>query len=112
MVKKINKEQISAPSPLSSHPIENPLHQSTGIAPFTAGRFDVSASVVGSPMDPRVSQSNSQSLKTLSLRQFQSFLQAACVYRRQIQAMAASTDAFVRALQELSDTVPNGNYYN
>jgi hypothetical protein len=56
------------------------------------------------PADPRHSMPKDQ---TLTLRQYQSFIQATSVYRRQIQAMAGATETFVRALQELSDCVPN-----
>ncbi|KAH6563476.1 hypothetical protein BASA60_010686 [Batrachochytrium salamandrivorans] len=63
------------------------------------------------PMDPRRLRL-SDAPPTLNLRQYQSFAQAASAYRRQIQAMAAATDTFVRALEELSDCVPAAQLVN
>ena len=129
MSRKIRKEQISAPSPLlpsqihsfslvdrkqmqdskrrmdRSESLPTQVAQSS-ISPFTAGRFDASASVVGGPADPRTHQSNTPT--TLTVRQYQNFCQAISVYRRQIQAMGAATETLVRALEELSDCVPAG----
>ncbi|KAJ3250152.1 hypothetical protein HK104_007499, partial [Borealophlyctis nickersoniae] len=42
----------------------------------------------------------------LTMRQYQSFVQALAVYRRQVHALAAASETFVRALEELSDCVP------
>lgn len=47
--------------------------------------------------------------KTLSFRQYQTFAQSLGAYKRQIQAMSAATEVFVRALQDLADCVPQAN---
>ncbi|KAJ3098708.1 hypothetical protein HDU96_010977 [Phlyctochytrium bullatum] len=75
------------------------------IAPFSAGRFDSSASVAGGPSDPRILRQQMEPQK-LTMRGYQTFVQALGSYRRQIQAMAAASEAFVRALEDLSDYVP------
>ncbi|KAI8915543.1 hypothetical protein EDD86DRAFT_196300 [Gorgonomyces haynaldii] len=110
--KRITKDQISGPSPLITTSFTTPLRPlpiEKDTIPFTAGRFDASASVVGGPGDPRTHE---QKPKTMTLIQFQSFCQALAVYRRQIQAMAAATETFVRALEELSDCVPAAHVQN
>jgi hypothetical protein len=42
----------------------------------------------------------------LSMRGLQTFVQALGSYRRQIQAMANASEAFVRALEDLAEFVP------
>ncbi|KAH9273473.1 hypothetical protein BASA83_004139 [Batrachochytrium salamandrivorans] len=104
-------------SPVPAGAVQLPVHHlqsppiRTAVTPFSAGRFDVSASIAGGPMDPRRLRL-SDAPPTLNLRQYQSFAQAASAYRRQIQAMAAATDTFVRALEELSDCVPAAQLVN
>ncbi|KAJ1342984.1 hypothetical protein BSLG_002491 [Batrachochytrium salamandrivorans] len=104
-------------SPAPAGAVQLPVHHlqsppiRTAVTPFSAGRFDVSASIAGGPMDPRRLRL-SDAPPTLNLRQYQSFAQAASAYRRQIQAMAAATDTFVRALEELSDCVPAAQLVN
>ncbi|KAI8835125.1 hypothetical protein BC829DRAFT_365452 [Chytridium lagenaria] len=78
------------------------------IAPFSAGRFDSSASVAGGPSDPRILRQNMEPSK-LSMRGYQTFVQALGSYRRQIQAMAKASDMFVRALEDLSEFVPGAD---
>ncbi|KNC98954.1 uncharacterized protein SPPG_05913 [Spizellomyces punctatus DAOM BR117] len=75
------------------------------IAPFSAGRFDSSASVAGGPNDPRVIKARLPPPR-LTMRQYQSFVQALAVYRRQVQALAAASETFVRALEDLAEFVP------
>jgi hypothetical protein len=45
----------------------------------------------------------------LTLRQYQTFAQSLGAYKRQIQAISAATEVFVRALQDLADCVPQAN---
>ncbi|EGF82877.1 hypothetical protein BATDEDRAFT_86391 [Batrachochytrium dendrobatidis JAM81] len=99
----------SSPQPANPAALQPMAH--AAITPFSAGRFDISASIAGGPLDPR-RQKLSDAPPTLNLRQYQSFTQAVAVYRRQIQAMAAATDTFVRALEELSDCVPAAQLSN
>ncbi|KAI8899013.1 hypothetical protein BC833DRAFT_587437 [Globomyces pollinis-pini] len=87
---------------LSSPELKKPI--SAGIVPFAVGRHDVSVSVVGGPADPR--RYESDELKTLSLMKYQTFVQALSAYKRQIQAMSAATETFVRELQDFADCVP------
>ncbi|KAJ3192551.1 hypothetical protein HK101_006318 [Irineochytrium annulatum] len=75
------------------------------IAPFSAGRFDSSASVAGGPQDPRIIRQGMEPSK-LAMRGYQTFVQALGSYRRQIQAMGAASEAFVRALEDLAEFVP------
>lgn len=69
----------------------------------TIERMDVSASVSGGPMDPRHRK------QVLTHRTYQSFVQALAAYRRQINAMSAATETFVRSLEEISSTVQSAN---
>jgi hypothetical protein len=111
MVRRINKNDISSPKPFlgtdrintveAARPKKNPL------IPFAVGRHDVSVSVVGGPQDPRTYEPNV--LKTLSYRQFQTFVQALCSYKKQIQTLAMVTETLVQQLQEMADCVPQAN---
>ncbi|KAJ3415350.1 hypothetical protein HDV05_005087 [Chytridiales sp. JEL 0842] len=74
------------------------------VVPFAAGRFDSSASIAGSPLDPRFLKAQREPPK-LSTRDLQNFVQALGSYRRQIQAMAAASEAFVRALEDFAEFV-------
>ncbi|KAJ3057203.1 hypothetical protein HK102_011086 [Quaeritorhiza haematococci] len=113
---KISKADISHPIQLNQSPafadsgvalpvevISSP--QGPAIEPFSNGRFDSSASVAGGPNDPRMIRAN-QPPPTLTLRQFQSFVQALGAFRRQVQAMSAASETFVRALEEMAEYVP------
>ncbi|KAJ3033310.1 hypothetical protein HDV00_006500, partial [Rhizophlyctis rosea] len=115
---RISKSDISSPTPLNPALIaadsgislteavrEAASAGAPAITPFSAGRFDASASVAGGPSDPRLLRSKMDPQK-LTMRQYQSFLQALAVYRRQVLALAAASETFVRALEELSDCVP------
>ncbi|KAI9011380.1 hypothetical protein BC832DRAFT_529480 [Gaertneriomyces semiglobifer] len=75
------------------------------ILPFSPGRFDSSASVAGGPNDPKLIRARLPPPK-LTMRQYQSFVQALGSYRRQVQALAAASETFVRTLEEISDFVP------
>ncbi|KAJ3019925.1 hypothetical protein HKX48_001569 [Thoreauomyces humboldtii] len=89
----------------NSHP-NSPTHPlPPSIPPFSAGRFDSSASVAGGPNDPKILRRNLPPPR-LTLRQYQSFVQALAVYRRQVLAMARAGETFARALEELADFVP------
>jgi hypothetical protein len=110
---KINKNDISAPTPL--HPPKSidsaiDIKVEQGYVPFAVGRHDVSVSIAGTPHDPRKLQPKGP--KTLSFMQYQTFVQALSAYKRQIQAMSAATETFVRALQEFSDCVPQANIHD
>ncbi|KAJ3321049.1 hypothetical protein HDV06_004607 [Boothiomyces sp. JEL0866] len=123
MAKRITKNDISGPTPLQT--TNQYLKQSfdsgidvrsenqrkqvqqnnfTGAIPFAVGRHDVSVSVAGGPYDPRNNESKEP--KTMTYMQYQTFVHAIGAYKRQIQAMAAATETFVRALQEVADCVP------
>ncbi|KAJ3047846.1 hypothetical protein HK097_011127, partial [Rhizophlyctis rosea] len=115
---KISKSDISSPTPLnpallaadSGISLTEAVREAASsggpaITPFSAGRFDASASVAGGPSDPRLLRAKMDPQK-LTMRQYQSFLQALAVYRRQVMALAAASETFVRALEELSDCVP------
>ncbi|KAJ3153052.1 hypothetical protein HDU86_005350 [Geranomyces michiganensis] len=78
---------------------------SPAIPAFSAGRFDSSASVAGGPLDPKLLKAKLPPPR-LSLRQYQSFVQALGVYRRQVEALAKAGETFARALEELADFVP------
>jgi hypothetical protein len=103
---KISKDQISAPIQQQPKQPKQSLDSAidVGHVPFAVGRHDVSVSVVGTPLDPRINQPKQQ--KTLSFMQYQTFVQSLSAYKRQIQAMAAATETFVRQLQDFSDCVP------
>ncbi|KAJ3216117.1 hypothetical protein HDU67_009918 [Dinochytrium kinnereticum] len=83
-------------------------HPLPAIAPFSAGRFDSSASVAGGPSDPKILRQQMEPSK-LTMRGYQTFAQALGSYRRQIQAMAAASEAFVRALEDISEFVPGAD---
>jgi hypothetical protein len=107
---KINKNDISAPTPLQTKSMDSAIDLREGYVPFAVGRHDVSVSIAGTPQDPRHFQPKGP--KTLSYMQYQTFVQALSAYKRQIQAMSAATETFVRALQEFSDCVPQANIHD
>jgi hypothetical protein len=99
--KKIQKADISAPIEQKKDP---PVQVQEEMVPFTAKRFDASASVVGTKEDQRANN-----LTTLTMHKYQNFCQAVSVYRRQIQGLATAAEVFVRALEDFSDCVPAAN---
>ncbi|KAJ1549726.1 hypothetical protein HK096_010838, partial [Nowakowskiella sp. JEL0078] len=80
-----------------------PEQITTSITPFGSGRFDTSASIAGSPLDPRMQNREPQKL---TMQQFQNFIQAVGAFRRQLVAMGLAAEMFVRSLEEMSDFVP------
>jgi len=79
---------------------------SRGYVPFAVGRHDVSVSVAGGPMDPRLIE---KPAKRMTMMQYQTFVHATAAYKRQIEAMARATEMFVRQLQEVADCVPQAH---
>ncbi|KAJ3315542.1 hypothetical protein HDU76_002150 [Blyttiomyces sp. JEL0837] len=75
------------------------------VQPFSAGRFDSSASVAGGPSDPKLLRQHMEPQR-MTMRNYQTFVQALGSFRRQILALANASEAFVRALEDLSDYVP------
>ncbi|KAJ1530120.1 hypothetical protein HK096_008312, partial [Nowakowskiella sp. JEL0078] len=80
-----------------------PDQSAAAITSFGSGRFDTSASIAGSPLDPRMQNREPQKL---TMQQFQNFIQAVGGFRRQLVAMGLAAEMFVRSLEEMSDFVP------
>lgn len=77
------------------------------IQAFQDIRLDASASVAGGPMDPRVQRQHLPPPK-MTMRQLQGLVQAVGSYRRQIQALSAASEMFVRSLEDVLDVLPSG----
>ncbi|KAI9101227.1 hypothetical protein DFS34DRAFT_676751 [Phlyctochytrium arcticum] len=98
------RNQVGMPRGATSHS-RFPHQPSHAIAPFSSGRFDSSASVAGGPNDPKLLKAQLPPPR-LTMRQYQSFVQALAVYRRQVQALAAASETFVRELEDIAEFVP------
>lgn len=106
MVKKISKNDIGNPTPLINAALQKSIDSAVDIHKIdnSINRGEhCSVSVVGGPKDPR---NAIKEPKSMNLMQYQTFVQAVCSYKRQIQAMSAATETFVRQLQELAECAP------
>ncbi|KAJ3385586.1 hypothetical protein HDU92_002973 [Lobulomyces angularis] len=107
--RKLNKKDISSPltetfQQLNKGDSANYLPEIETNEPF----FDASASQVGGPQDPRVIKALKPP-QLLTARQLQSFVQAVGAFQRQIQAMGAAAEMFVRSCESLKECVPASN---
>ncbi|KAJ3215630.1 hypothetical protein HK099_006283 [Clydaea vesicula] len=108
--RKLNKKDISAPLSDTFQQLTNRGDSANYLPEIETNEpfFDASASQVGGPQDPRVIKAMRPPQK-LSARQLQSFVQAVGAFRRQIQAMGAASEMFVRSCEALKECVPAAN---
>ncbi|RKP02588.1 hypothetical protein CXG81DRAFT_17728 [Caulochytrium protostelioides] len=97
--RSVNKASIGAPKL-----VHNPIDDERPIPGF----FDASASVVGTPADPRI-QAAASGQFNFTMRQYQAFVQAVGAYKRQIQQMSLATESFVAALEGLNEMARNAH---
>lgn len=105
MSKKLNKKDISAPITESFQQLTTRIDSGMTLPEIATNEpfFDTSASQVGSP-----EQINRKSNpKKLTALQLSSYVQAVSAFKRQIQAMSAASEMFVRSCEALKESCPS-----